>query len=222
MSSGDQADFVARLKGVIPNGWFPDSTPVLDAILNGLAYCLSFIYSLNSYAKLQTRIATAVDGFLDLVAFDYFGNLLGRRTNENDTSLRARIFQNLLRQKATRAGMIKLLTDLTGKAPIVTEPWRPLDCGAWDAGICGWDVAGRWGDTNLPYQAFIIAYRPSGQGVPYLTGWDVSYGGYDTGGLVAYTDPSQIAGAVTDADIYAAIADAKVEGTIAWTQIVDP
>src|SRR5277367_5764534 len=112
--TGDQNDFTGRLRQLLPNGWFADDAPVLNAVLNGCAYCLALMYSLIAYAKLQTRIATATDGFLDLVAFDYFASYIARRVNELDASLRGRIQQNLLRQKATRSGMIKLLTDLTG------------------------------------------------------------------------------------------------------------
>src|ERR1700693_740690 len=119
MSVGSQDDFVSRLKTLLPNGWFADSSPVLDAVLNGFAYCLSLMYSLAAYAKLQTRLATATDGFLDLVGFDFFGFTLLRRSKEADPAYRVRIFQNLLREKATRKGIIKVLTDLTGQVPIV-------------------------------------------------------------------------------------------------------
>src|ERR1700728_2069931 len=140
--TGDQEDFVTRLNNLLPNGWFSDTAPVLNAVLNGLAYCLALLYSLNAYAKLQTRLSTATDGFLDLAGFDFFGFTLLRRSKESDPSYRTRIFQNLLREKATRKGIIKVLTDLTGQTPIVFEPWRPLDCGAYDTNICGYDVAG--------------------------------------------------------------------------------
>jgi hypothetical protein len=219
MAVGDQNDFVSRLKSLLPNGWFSDTAPVLDAVLNGLAYCLAFIYSLIAYAKLQTRIATATDGFLDLVGFDYFGSFISRRLNETDTSWRARIFQNLLRPKATRQSIINLLTDLTGNIPFVFEPWRPLDCGAYGKNICGYGVAGGYGSLAVPYQAFVRAYRPLGQGIPYVAGYGNPEGAYSTASTGAWANLSQVAGAVTDADIYAAIADAKVEGTLVWTQI---
>lgn len=221
MSTGDQSDFVDRLKSLLPNGWFSGDTPVLDAVLNGIAYCLAFLYGLIAYAKLQTRIKTVSDGFLDLAAFDYFGAFIARRLGELDASLRGRVLQNLLREKATRRGVIKVLTDLTGQVPIVFEPWRPLDCGAYDTNICGYDVAGGYGATDLPYQAFITAYRPLGQGIPFIAGYDCPQGAYDTGSQSEYTDAAMIAGQVTDADIYAAVADAKVEGTLVWMQITN-
>lgn len=218
---GSQTDFVGRLRQLLPNGWFADNAPVLNAVLNGCAYCLSLIYSLIAYTKLQTRLATVTDGFLDLAAFDYFGTFLLRRTNESDSSLRVRVFQNLLRQKATRAGIVNLLTQLTGQAPLVFEPWRPLDCGGYDTNICGYDTAGGWGELDIPYQAFVTAYNPIGQGIPSIAGYDNPEGAYDTGSQAEWTDESMIAGLVTDADLYAAVADAKLEGTIVWMQITN-
>jgi hypothetical protein len=222
VATGDQQDFVGRLGQLLPNGWFSDDAPVLNAVLNGLAYCLSFIYSLVAYAKLQTRIATATDGFLDLVAFDYFGTFIARRLGETDTSLRSRILQNLLEQKATRYGIIKLLTNLTGNVPWVFEPWRPLDCGAYGKNIFGYGVAGGYGSLAIPYQGFITAYRPVGEGIPNVAGYGNPEGAYNTGSRGEWANLDQIAGAVTDADIYAAIANAKVEGTIAWSNITNP
>jgi hypothetical protein len=219
MASGDQADFTVRLRQLLPNGWFADDAPVLNAVLNGLAYCLALIYSLVAYAKLQTRIATATDGFLDLVSFDYFGAFLMRRLNEMDTAFRVRIFQNLLRQKATRAGIIKLLTDLTGQTPIVFEPWRPLDCGALNENISGLNICGGLGSLAIPYQAFITAYNPIGFGIPFIAGLNSPQGGLNNGSQTELANPSLISGLVTDADLYAAVADAKVEGTLAWMQI---
>ena len=66
MSIGDQADVFARLKSTLPR-WFSDSTPIVDAVFQGLAWAGSFVYSLYAYAKLQTRIKTATDGWLDII-----------------------------------------------------------------------------------------------------------------------------------------------------------
>jgi hypothetical protein len=219
MAIGDENDFLTRLTSLLPNKWFPDISPVLAAVLSGPANCLAFIVSLNAYAKLQTRIATATDGFLDLVAFDYFGSYIARRLNELDASLRSRIQQNLLAQKATRAGIITFLTNLTGNVPRLFEPWRPLDCGAYGKNIFGYGLAGGYGSLVVPYQGFVTAYRPLGQGIPLIAGYNNPQGAYSTGSYAEYANLSEIAGAVTDADIYAAIADAKVEGTLAWTRI---
>src|ERR1700722_7829173 len=132
MATGDQNDMLARIKALLPNGWFRGLTPVLDALLSGYAWSLSFIYQLIQYAQLQTRIATATDGFLDLISFDFFGNTLLRRQQEQDNPFRARILATLLREKATRKGMNDALVNLTGRTPIIFEPSRPADTGGWN------------------------------------------------------------------------------------------
>lgn len=221
MATGDQQDMVTRLKAVLPFGWFQGDTPLLDALLNGFAYGLNLIFSMAIYTKLQTRISTATDGFLDLVAYDYFGLFLLRGAKEGDPTFRARIFLNLLREKATRRGIIKVITDLTGNAPVVFEPWLPSDTGAYNEGNLAYNTAGGYGSLALPYQGFITVYRPLGQGIPYVGGYGSFVGAYTTPSQLEWANPSLIAGGVTDADIYAAIADAKVEGTIAWVNITN-
>src|ERR1700722_13498676 len=170
MATGDQNDMLARIKALLPNGWFRGLTPVLDALLSGYAWSLSFIYSLIQYAQLQTRIATATDGFLDLISYDFFGNNLPRNSQELDAPFRARIVATLLKPKATRSAMIAALIALTGRTPKIFEPARPLDTGAYGASICGYGAAGGYGSLILHAQAFIIAYRQSQSGSPSLGG----------------------------------------------------
>ena len=78
--TGDQQDMLARLRAVLPTRWFPDSAPVLDGLLSGLASGWSWVYQQLQYVKAQTRIATATDIWLDIIADDYFGSSLARRT----------------------------------------------------------------------------------------------------------------------------------------------
>jgi hypothetical protein len=59
---------LGRLKALIPPTWYGDDNPIRDAILTGCASALSWCYSLYLYAKLQTRINTATDGWLDIAA----------------------------------------------------------------------------------------------------------------------------------------------------------
>ena len=96
MATGDQSDILRRLKSTLPR-WFGDSTTILDALLQGLAWAASFVYSLWAYAKLQTRIKTATDGWLDMIAADFFGSSLLRTANQSDASFRALIIINLIR-----------------------------------------------------------------------------------------------------------------------------
>jgi hypothetical protein len=219
MATGDQNDCFNRLKAVLPTGWFKGPTPILDAVLQGLAWALSFVYGLIAYTRLQTRIATATDIFLDIISLDFFGSALPRRQQEMDGPFRTRILANLLRERATRNGLIKALVLLTGRTPYVFEPARPPDTGAYNQNICGYSVAGGYGSLALPSQAFVIAYRPSGSGIPYIAGYGSPEGAYSTPSQTEYASLSQVIGNVTDADIYATIDAVKPVGSIIWTQL---
>ena len=193
MATGDVADIFGRLKRYLPKRWFgspTDSTPILDAILNGIATVLSAIYSFYAYAKLQTRIATATGGFLDLISYDYFGDELPRNSGESDMSYRARIMANLLRSAATRVAISAAVNAVTSTPPTIVEPWRPYDCGAYGAPNSGYGVAGYYGSLQCPAQAFITASFPNG-------------------------NPDD----VTLAQIGDAITTVKAEGTKMWVRI---
>jgi hypothetical protein len=204
MTTGAQSDFVARIKALLPNGWFRDSTPVLDAVLSGIGSALASVYGLTQYARLQTRIATATDAFLDLISFDFFGATLPRRSQEGDESFRARVIAGLFPERVTRRGMYRTLLALTGRAPVIFEPARPKDTGAYNTNTLGYGVAGAYGSLALPGQSFITAFRPIGQGIPNVAGYGSPAGGYNTGSRLEYASADMIAGTVTDADIYAA------------------
>lgn len=218
MAKGDQADIVSRIKGLLPH-WFGDTSPILDGVITGLANGLAFIYSLYAYAKLQTRILTATDGWLDLIAADYFGAAIARAVNQTDASFRTRIIINLFRERATRYGITRVLLDLTGRAPVIFEPQRPADTGSYGGPTIGYGLAGGYGSILIPFQAFVKAYRPSSSGIPLVAGYGSSPAGYSTPSRGDYATLSQIQGAVTDADIYAAVDSVKPAGTIIWTQI---
>lgn len=218
MATGDQSDILQRLKATLPR-WFGDITPLLDALLQGLAWAGSFVYSLISYARLQTRIKTATDGWLDMIAADFFGTFLSRTANQSDASFRARIIINLIRERATRTGVVKVLQDLTGRTPMVFEPQRPADTGAYSAPNSGYGMAGGYGSLLLPCQAFVTAYRPTGTGIPLVAGYGISTGGYGVASRAELASMDMIQGAVTDADIYAAIDSVKPAGTTLWTRI---
>jgi hypothetical protein len=218
MAIGDQVDIVGRIKSVLPR-WFGPSSPLLDALLQGLANSSAFVYSLYLYAKLQTRIKTATDGWLDMIAADFFGAALQRAGSQSDASFRARILINLFRERATRNGIVKVLTDLTGRAPVIFEPQRPADTGAYGAPNVGYGAAGGYGSMLLPFQAFVQAFRPASTGIPFVAGYGSSPGGYGVASRADYASLSQSTGAVSDADIYAAVDSVKPAGTILWTKI---
>jgi hypothetical protein len=83
--------------------------------------------------------------------------------------------------------------------------------------IGGYGVAGAYGSVLHPYQAFVTAFRPMGQGLPFVSGYGVSTGAYSTPSRSAYGQLS--GGDVTDEDIYAAIDATKPVGTVVWTRI---
>lgn len=162
MATGDQTDVFARLRSALPP-WFGDITqaPLVGAVLTALATTQSFIYSLIVYATMQLRIMTATDGWLDMIAADFFGPTFFRHAGQSDASFRVAIIANLLRPRGTRAAVISILTQLTGRAPLLVEFNRPTDCGAYGGPYIGYSAAGAWGTLNsMPLQAMVIAYRP--------------------------------------------------------------
>lgn len=196
MAIGDRADIVARLQQLMPPGWFAQGeTPIRDALLAGIANALAFVFSLFTYLKLQTRVATATDGFLDLISFDYFGNGLPRAVSQLDPSYRANIQASLFPQRNTRAAIVGVLTNVTGIAPIVIEPGRSADTGGYNVGNVAYSTAGCYGSLTTPYQSFVTAFRPRA-GTPQF--------------------------GITDADIYAAVERIRMGGTIIWIRILNP
>ena len=198
MATGDQNDFVRRLKSVLPVQWFNDSNPKLDAVLNGLASALSWAYQLYAYAVLQTRILTATDGWLDIIANDFFGERIKRQAWQTDEDFLNIIRINLFRERGTRQAIIKVLEDLTGNTPKIIEPSRPQDCGGYSMPCMGYGVAGA--------------------GIPYVGGYASTVSGYSTPSRGKYASYSELT-SVTDAQIYAAVASVKMEGTAVWVRI---
>jgi len=227
--TGDQSDMQARLLSALPNGWFADEAPILSGLLSGLASAWAWLYSLLAYVRLQTRIATASDGWLDIIARDYGGPALARQAGETDAAFRARINRNLQALRGTRAALITAITDLTGRTPVVFEPAYPPDTGGLGTIGLGWNTTGGWGNLDLPYQCFVTAYRPAGGGIADSGGWgdlaasgtpNLALGGWGTGAL-QYGNASLIEGQITDPQIYATISSYMPAATIAWTALSD-
>jgi hypothetical protein len=212
--TGDQPDVVSRLKSTLPTRWFPDETPVLDALLTGLAAAWSSLYSLLATVRLQSRVATATGMSLDGASADFFGPRLPRGATENDDAFRSRIGIALTREHATRAALSAALLQLTGHTPVIFEAARVADTGAYGGPAFGYGVAGAWGSLALPFQVFITARRPTSSGIANVAG-------YGTAGPLDRANLSQISGQVTDSDISAAITAVIPTATIAWTRITN-
>lgn len=191
--TGDQQDMLARLKSYLPR-WFGDASPVIDGVMSGFAWCAQFVYGLIAYVTLQTRIRTATDGNLDMIAGDYFGTALQRRGGQTDASYRAEILANIFREKATRNALIKLAEDVTGRTPQILEVRRAQDSGAYGTNTAFYDSAGQYGGGLYigPYQCFIKVYRPL---------------------------PNSLQYGVLDSDILAAIDAVRPTNAIVWVQI---
>lgn len=218
--TGDSADIQTRLKLALPKLWFSGDGSVIGAVLLALSTAWAWAYSLYAYIKLQSRVLTASDGWLDVVAADFFGLTLTRKLNQSDTSYRRAIVLNLFRERATRKGVIQALTQLTGRTPVVIEPLNPIDTGAYGAPNTGYGAAGFYGSALLPYQCFVKAYRPTTSGIPNIAGYGnapAAYGVPSQGGEYASMD--MVTGGVTDAEIYAAVDSVKPVGTTVWVQI---
>ena len=214
---GDQADMAGRLRAALPGRWFGDTAPVLDAVLAGIGAIWAALYGQLQAAIVQTRIATATDAFLDMIALDFFGRRIRRRTAEADDPFRARVLREMRRERGTRSAVISALTDLTGRIPDVFEPARPADTGAWNGQI-GYGTAGRWGSLMLPRQCFVTALRPTGQGIALVTGYNGPTGGYGIG-ATCWADHTAIGGTVTDTDIATTVANITPAASISWLRI---
>jgi hypothetical protein len=218
MAIGDVTDQRRRLSALLPP-WFGDAHPVVDALLSGFATAQAFVYDLILFAKAQTRVRTATGGWLDMIATDFFGVGTQRQAGQSDASYRALILTNLFRERATRAAVVRVLTDLTGRTPTVFEPARVQDAGAYDTNTVGYDAAGAYGDMNLPFQAFVDAGLPPGSGIPDVSGYDVSAGGYDQPSELEYASLDMVQDGVGVADVLRAVDGVRPVATIVWVRV---
>jgi hypothetical protein len=154
---GDIDDMRTRLRLTMPARWFADHAPVLDGLFSGLSSVWSALYSLLLYVKLQSRIGTATNGFLDLAGKDLFSDPILRRLGETDDSFRARLKRAMRREQATRTGLIAAATE-AGFTVRIFEPARPADTGAYNtpAGLA-WNIAGGWGSLAMPLESLVTA-----------------------------------------------------------------
>ncbi|GGY07040.1 hypothetical protein [Paludibacterium paludis] len=212
---GDVKDFVRRLATQLPP-WFGDDNPVRDAVLEGLATAHAWFFSFYLYVRAQTRLLSMADSALDLFALDFFGEAFRRGAGQSDSSFRNRIRINLFRERGTRRAVEDVLLELTGRAPVVIEPARMSDCGAVGVNLA-LGAAGYVGSLTLPFQAFVTAFRPRGNGAAGYPGVASNPFGLGINAIVA--PESVMRPSVSDADILAAINAVKPAGTLVWARI---
>lgn len=181
---GDKTDLFGRLMRLLPNWFGRDAapTPVLDGLLQAPSAALSFFFSLYAYAKLQTRLTTATDGWLDLISQDFFGAALPRNPSETDTAFLARIKANLFLASNTIAAISAAIFAITGTTPRIIEGWRPTQTGTWDGpageGMMFWDVDNlttpfRWTDYAAGALFIEVPIAPLAVlGNGFMPGWD--------------------------------------------------
>lgn len=220
----DAIAFAARLRMLLPKGWFADDAPILGSILNSFAVPWAWLSDTLSYAGLQTRLSTATDEWLDLAGQDYFGLSFARLPGEADGPFRIRIESNLLTEAGTRQALIDVVGRISGFAARVFEPAKAGDTGAYGTisgasalSGCGlaYGSAGGWGSLALPYQVFITIETAAKPGEPAPTGYGVAGGGY-TAGSLAYNTISDLPGRSTDDDVRTAICGVLPVCCTAW------
>jgi hypothetical protein len=165
-TSGDLADFVRRLRLVLPAAWFPvpdaavegGTAPVLDGLLSGIGHAWTYCYGLVTFAAAQARLATATGGFLDLAAADFFGSGLVRLASESDDTYRTRVRTNMLLARGTRTSISAAMARLIGEPPLIIEPRSAVDCGAISSAVAIQTTSFygqpglRYGSTAMPFQ----------------------------------------------------------------------
>jgi hypothetical protein len=221
MAIGDQNDIVSRIFRWLPARWFPsnEAATLVYAVVNGLAAGLASIYSMVAYAALQVRIATATDGFLDLIAGDFFGPNLPRKSGELDPLYSARIRREIMRERVTREAIDRVVYDTTGNHPTIIELDRVSDIGGYRQGFAY--GVGSYGSKGAPFQVFVTTPRQNPIVFPLLAGYRAYCGGYRSP-YSAYALPSIFpAPQPPDAAIIAAIESVRAAGITVWLHLTD-
>jgi len=211
---GSIADFVCRMRRVLPTRWFADSAPALEEVLSGFGVAWAGIYNLVEAVRAQARLATSSGCFVDLISVDFFGAGLKRRSGEGDAVFGTRIGKELLRSRATRQALLQAMYDLTGQQAAIFEPVRPRDTGGYSAGGVGYGCAGGYGNLALPFQSFLTVRRPHGGGIAALAG-------YGTGGVLGRGSLALVRTQVSDAEIYRVAQSIVPAGYRLWVQITN-
>ena len=152
------------LVATLPQSWFSISDfSFIKAVMSGFAQCMSFFYANIQYAKVQTRINTANDGFLDLISGDFLGNAVPRLPNEVDSVYRARIMANVFLKKVTKPAIQYAVTSLFPDKVVNVEIFESvsgmtipnLATPIGHEEVPRYDYSGRYGSILQPYETWI-------------------------------------------------------------------
>lgn len=222
---GDTDDMASRLLAALPP-WFggTDEHPVLDALLQGVGWLLSFLFGRYLFAKLQTRLATATGGWIDLAAYDFFGTNLPRLNGEDDTKYSRRVRLEVFRDRNTRNAIDRAVYDLLGVHPRLLEPWNPLDTNGLGCPQFALGRSGRLGSITAPYMMQIEFPYPQNYGIPARPGLGDPQGGL--GNVFSLADQSDMVGVgASIEDVFAALERVRMAGItyyVQYSQLGDP
>ena len=218
-------DIASRIKQLLPRGWFGDTTPTLDSILNAFGAGWVSYFSLFDFVKSQARVQSSIGTWLDLIALDFSGRRLRRRPSESDILFRSRIIEFLRKERCCRGAVERSLRLLTGTDPVIFEPRRPLDTGCYgasgsrDYGVLGYGINGGWGNHDMPFQAFITVRRPMDPNAANTPGWNDTNFGYSTAST-DYAKGNTALSGVTDTDIIEELLFTAPAASILWLRII--
>jgi len=203
MATGDQADFVRRLRGLLPAGWFPttpasgetEQAPVLVGMLSGFGAILSGVWTWFAQVATFSRLSSSTGEAVDLWAADYFGTLgLARQDGETDDAYKARILLAFSFVRNTRAAVQSAADNASGVSVTLIEPMRAMDTHAMAS----------------------LASPASGGGYGY------GYPGLRYGSLVGgqFYAEAKVPRALFPA-VFAALETTKSAGVIAYARLID-
>jgi hypothetical protein len=225
-----QQQFAQRIAQLYPRGWANEGAKYAPSATNtgstntyflfsALSSQIAFMLSEMQYALDAMRMQTETSPELDLASEDYLGSALPRPPGMSDATFYALIQANLFKKVATRSALIALITQVTGSAPRLIEPWCPGDTGCRDTLVSYRDV-----DTQanpcvhtsalLAYNGFIVSLAAGISGLfnqPLLTRDDGAY---------ADANDYRVDPVVTAAyNLFDIVQAAKAFGTEVWIQV---
>ena len=210
---------VAQIQGYLasklPKGWFSQTalgTGLIGALLFGWATALFSVMQVAQFVALQIYIQTTSGGFLDLWAYDFFGDSVLRNVGESDVAFRNRVKAYLLAPTVTREAITTLLTNLGFQAPVVRTAFAPGDTAAFSGGFYfGGGGNARFGSMSYPGQIFVEANLPTEAAGGTLPSFSEVYFNTDPAWLTS--PPSTL---LTLQDLYNVVNFIRAIGIKAW------